>query len=197
MTPGSLPDLPGPLAEPLHLLEATWSLWPWLLFVLVNSLLFAWLRQRYRLFKAKRALGRASKPAASAQPPPASWTITEIEHKIEQLRLHHRTPAATREGCHQLSELLRDHLAKSLAPHQRPAAPDSLTGREVGWLFGGAVDSFFLLLTSLEFGRRQPHPGELETACDLAVEVARSEPRPKPLRSGRRGGDAQSAEAIS
>ena len=196
MTPGSLPDLPGPLAEPLHLLEATWSLWPWLLFVLVNSLLFAWLRHRYRKFKAKRALGRASKPPSSKPftPRPA---ITEIEHRIEQLRKKHREPAAAREGCHQLSELLRDHLAGSLAPHQRPAEPDSLTGREVGWLFGGAVDSFFLLLTSLEFGRRQPHPSELETACDLAVEVARSEPRPKPLRSGRRGGDGQSAEAVS
>lgn len=194
MTPRPLPDLPGPLAEPLHLLEPSWSLVPWLLFVLVNSLLVAWLRHRYRQHKANRALEPEPEPAPPPRPAPPAPELSEIERKIQHVRLHHRAPGATREGCHQLSELLRDHLTASVAPHHLPPEPESLTGREMGRLFGGAVNGFFVLLTGLEFGRRQPHPGEFETACDLAAEVVRSAPRPKrPWRGRRDGQDAETA----
>lgn len=175
-------DLPGSLAEPLHILEpaAESSVLPWLLaLALVAALLAWWIRHR----------ARRQAPAAPDVVVRVSKEGRGIVGRIRRLRQKYLHRYDRREGCHELAMVLRDHLetrvdamvatagrADSAAWRRRPPL-SVLTAREIAALLGdGSLARFLVRLAGHQFGRIEPDQRTFVELCDLAEEAVKRTP---------------------
>lgn len=162
--PLAMTGLPGDLAAPLHLIEP----FPWrraLLVATVAALIVATLVLMWRrMLRARRARPRPAPPPPAPAPAPPSGLAAAIAALREQiLRV-----GLFRQGCHELTRLLKAHFE---GVEQRPYS--TLTAREIGRLVGERpVARLLALLADLQFGRRPPDRDDFEGACLLALEMS-------------------------
>ena len=158
------PGLPAGFAEPLHILEPeTGAIWPWvtlaIVLVVVSAVVVArrWSRER---------------PSTPPTPRPEPTAIGE---RIDEIEDQYHLAARRRDGCHQLSLLLRQQLER------RQGQPFTrMTARESQQPLGHTAASRCLLtLSRLRFGRGEPSAAAFSTACDQvrAVEGVTSRAR--------------------
>lgn len=154
--------LPAGLAEPLHLLEP--FNWRGLLSAALAAIVLAAIA--YLLFRRRRSRGRR----VEAPPPGTSLPrspVAGIAAAIAAIRGRYSRLRRFRAGCHELSTVLRDHFGQR-GRHRY----STLTAREIGERLGDTPMTRLLsLLAELQFGRREPGEADLETICDLAVEM--------------------------
>ena len=156
-------DLPHGLTEPLRYLEP--FPWTWVAAALALALgLLLWWRLRPAAAAGPSTIGPPPTPPPAAQ---------GIEAELGRLRSRHLADESYRDGCHELSTLVRGHLERT---HRRPFS--RWTAREVERAEGDTVWSRLLALVSdLQFGRRAPGRSDFEGACDLARDVVATEGR--------------------
>lgn len=159
----AMSELPGGLAEPLHIGEpASYSAWIWVGVFAATLALAAWLNR-------KRA---PAAPAPETAPPiPASRPGDADE--LERLFRRHDERKTYRAGCHELSSLLRGRLE---AEGRRGAAWTRSTARELQRELGKAPEVRLLgRLERHQFGRREPRRQDLRAACDAGRELLAGE----------------------
>lgn len=153
-----LTDLPHGLTEALHYQEPfPWIWWvATMLAVALGAFVWWWLRRR----PARAGTGAIPEPETGTAP-------IGIEAELGRLRRRHLAGESYRDGCHDLSELLRGHLERT---RRRPFS--RWTAREAERAEGDTVWTRLLsLLSDLQFSRRPPRRSDFEGACDLARDV--------------------------
>jgi hypothetical protein len=155
--------LPAGLADPLHMLEPEPSQWQAFVAAVALLALFAWWQHR-------RWRRRTSTPEPPPAPPPASGVF---ERTVEAIRDRARKSRRYRRGCHELGVYLRQVLAAENESLER------LTAREISRRLGEDGRTRLLtLISDSRFGKRPPDRDDLDTFCDLALDVhGGSEPR--------------------
>lgn len=161
-------ELPAGLAEPLHILEPTWQKAVAFILLALSLALTLWLLRRWR----RRAAAPAEAPPQPPSPSAPARAPSGIDGAVRALRDEYRT--RRREGCHELSVLLRAHFERRAGSRRSRRSFATLTAREVGRLLGKeAVREHLLQLSDLQFRRHEPSEREFDRICDRSVEVAR------------------------
>ena len=149
-------ELPFGFTDALHIDEP----FPWR--NIVFTLLLLWL-----LYRFVRSLKRDSPPKRPSAP--ARQPRSRFGQQISALRKRYRRSKDFRAGCHELSEILRQHFE---AKRKKPFSV--LTVGEIQEEIGdGAVSRLFSLLANLQFSRQEPSKSDFEGACDLALDVSK------------------------
>lgn len=153
-------SLPYDLTEPIHILGPS----PWPTRFLIGGLLLlatlAWVLWRQRQ--------RKDGPVASPRPKPPPPPTGDLVATLAALRRRYLESERYRDGCHELSVLLRGHLARS---EGRPYS--FMTAREIGVRSTAAPwVSLVSLVAELQFQRRSPGRGDFDGICDIARDVA-------------------------
>jgi hypothetical protein len=157
-------DLPEGLSEPLHLLRPWSSCWLVAAVALLLLALVVW-----RLRRRRRVVKPPSAPASRWSPAPAGGPLT----LIQDIRRRYRDALDLRPGFDELSALLRGLLAGQLTRPPSPSvAAASLTAAEVAARLDDAAAAKLLqLLARHQFGRQEPTADDLDSACNLTLEV--------------------------
>ena len=159
MTPLPPPALPGPLADPLHILPP--ALLP-LLFVLGSLLIGA-------LFIAGVTFIGAQFRKGTVRPGPRPYISTALE-QIDYIRREFSESAEYREGCHRLSLVMKTHFEGVTG-----LPVEEMTAGEIRRTFAGPEPArFFGVLAGLQFLRGEPRPQEFEDICTYSKNVLRS-----------------------
>jgi len=159
VTPAAVPALPGPLADPLHILPP--ALLP-LLFVLGSLLIGA-------LFIAGVTFIGSQFRKGAVRPGLRPHISTALE-QIEYLQREFGKSAEYREGCHRLSLVMKTHFEGVTG-----RAVEEMTAGEIRRTFAGSEPAkFFGVLTGLQFHRGEPQPQEFEDICTYSKNVLRS-----------------------
>lgn len=160
-------ELPGGLADALHLLQPWWqSPERWLPAVLALLLLWWWWRRR-----GARRTAPAPRPAAPPPPLPAPPGPSSLAVAIRELRDRYRASGDLREGLHRLSVLLREHLVPLLPWDERHPGHTAL---ELAHRFDdGPSGPVLRVLSDLQFAGREPTRESYDDAFRVAEVVAR------------------------
>ena len=163
---GSALTLPRPLADPL---SYPGSGAPWAevlaaaLAIAALALLWRWHRRRRRFEAAAPA------PPLGRQP---RGTADEIR-ELRDLHLHQRT---YRQGCHQLSSLLREHFERVGFSTRERLPCTRLTSPEISHRLGeGGPSRLFLDLARLQWSEAGPGRNAFRTICSRAVQTVSRE----------------------
>ncbi len=149
--------LPADLAPVEHMMEPS-SNWPWI----VAAALAAWFLRAWWL---RRRPAPVFSPAPTLQTEPPVPSLHGIAGEIEALRARYHDDY--RRGCHELAELLREHSERSSTRDF-----NVLTAREIARTLGEtALARVFLLLSDLQFGRKEPDASDFHGICDIAQET--------------------------
>lgn len=160
--------LPGPLEGPLHFPSSPSCAWlaVWLLLLLGLAIWLGrllWRRLRRRL---------QSRPEPRPAPPPVAAGAPGVSAAIADILDRNLRSGTYRQGCHELSAVLRAHWeARGLG---REAGPrfTRMTAREIESRVGERPATRLLaLLAGLQFGRREPSRNDFSGACKLAGET--------------------------
>ena len=151
--------LPADLAPVEHLMDPSPD-WPWILAAAVAAWILRALWKR-RSVSPPRPSSPGTRPTA-----PRPSTAVGIIAQIEALR--ERRHDDYRRGCHELAELLREHMGRQSGQIDYTI----LTAREIARTLGeNALSRVFLLLADLQFGRDEPGQSDFHGICDLASET--------------------------
>jgi hypothetical protein len=152
-------ELPRGLADPLHILEPFPG---WARAAIVAALLLALLWMLWRRWARRRRV-----PVAARSPRRVAPRLDSIAEVIRRIRRRYPDAGSYRQGCHELSAVLRSFLERG-SPH-----PFSiLTAREIARALGeGEQTRLFDRLAELQFARRAPSRRDFRAICDLALEV--------------------------
>lgn len=153
--------LPHDLADPLHILEP--SRWGLVLFLLASALIAAMLVWRWWQRRQRRPPVGESPPVEPPEPPgPFEVAIGGIRDRAERSRDYRR-------AIHELARLVRKQLRGVVGAGYRFS-----TAREIESSLGRNPWAVLLVQASeLRFGRRPPRDDDLESLCELALEVHR------------------------
>lgn len=160
--------LPGRLAGPLHFPSPPSCAWLLVWLLLIAGLAF-WLgRLLWRRLRRWLA-ARPPRPAPAPPPPPAAAGIFAT---ISGILGRHLQAGSYRQGCHELSGALRRHWEERGLVRSAGPPFTRLTAREIADRVGDRPATRLLsLLSTLQFGRREPTRQDLEGACKLAGEL--------------------------
>jgi hypothetical protein len=145
--------LPGPLAEPLHILP------PWLLLAAVLALLLAllllpflwWWRRRRR--RQQQPVPRAS---FAASVPEESWDW--FAPRVDEIVGNHCRERSYREGCHDLSAAVKQRLEELSR-----LEIEEMTVTEISaCLDEDGIDTFLRRLMSHQFDKQPPGKNDLK-----------------------------------
>lgn len=170
-------ELPEDLVRALEIPGSEpWSseLWFWLVPPL---LVLLWLFSRSR----RR---RQRKP--NIEPPtPVAPRSSSIGDAIRELQKRYRESTSVREGCHELSELLRDHYDRHPIAKLGASTLSRLTAHEIWQRLGRhPVAELFSDLARQQFSRREPKRHAFRDLCRRALRLVETK---APIRAGAAG----------
>ena len=160
-------ELPAELAGPLEIPGAASSnLWQLVLAALVTL----WL-----LIRPLRGRKPVQMAPTAPPPPPAPVEIGSIGQAIRALRKKHLASTLLRQGCHELSALLREHYEKAGLDDQRSAPITKLTALELRRRLGETpFTRLFVDLAALQFSSRLPSRKAFRHVCHWAIQLVES-----------------------
>ena len=152
-------DLPAPAADPLHILP---PFMPLLLGLAGAALLVSvgiWLLMYY--FSTRQAMT----PRVRQH----SRTADNVAAQIRAIQKRTNGTGEFREGCHELSFLLKSHFEQSTG-----LQVEEMTPGEIARTLKGPLVGFFGELSRLQFGRPEPEKTDFDRACRLAENARKS-----------------------